>query len=69
METIVSVFWTALKRFNQKISELNTYGTDNEKNLRDTFAIEFPVALNQQCFRHFKKCNEQCLSVWSSKKK
>ena len=55
-------FGSALKRFNPKISELKIYGTDNEKNLTDAFAVEFPIATNLQCFQHFKKCIERRLS-------
>ena len=62
-------FGSALKRFNPKISELKIYGTDNEKNLTDAFAVEFPIATNLQCFRHFKKCIERRLSGWSFKEK
>ena len=62
-------FGSALKRFNPKISELKTYGTDNEKSLTDAFAVEFPIATNLQCFQHFKKCIGRSLSGWSSKEK
>ena len=55
-------FGSALKRFNPKISELKIYGTDNKKNLTDNFAMEFYIATNLQCFRHFKKCIERRLS-------
>ena len=58
---------SALKRFNPKISGLNVYGTDNEKNLTDAFTVEFPIATNLQFFRHFKNCIERRLSGWSSK--
>ena len=62
-------FGSTLKRFNPKISELKIYGTDNEKNLTDAFAVEFPIATNLQCFWHSKDCIERCLSGWSSKEK
>ena len=62
-------FGSALKRFNPKISELKIYGTYNEKNLTDAFAVEFPITTNLQCFRHFKKCIERRLSGWSFKEK
>ena len=62
-------FRSALKRFNPKVSELKIYGTGNEKNLTDAFAGEFPIAKNLQCFRHFKKCIDRSISVWSSKEK
>ena len=55
-------FGSALKRFNPKISELKLYGTHNEKNLTDAFAVEFPIATNLQCFRHLEKCLERRLS-------
>ena len=62
-------FGIALKRFNPKILERKIYGTYNEKNLADAFAVEFPIATNLQCFQHFKKCIERLLSGWSSKEK
>ena len=34
-------FGSTLKCFNPKISELKIYGSDNEKNLTDAFAVEF----------------------------
>ena len=62
-------FGSALKRFNPKISELKICGVDNEKNLTDVFAVEFPIAINLQCFQHFKKCITRLLSGRSSKEK
>ena len=62
-------FGKALKLFNPNISELKIYGTDNEKNLTDAFAVEFPIATNLKCFWYFKKCIKRRLSGWSSKEK
>ena len=69
LKQLQQFFGSALKHFNLKILKLKIYGTDNEKNLTIAFAIEFPVATNLQCFRHFKKCIERRLSGWSSKEK
>ena len=69
MKQSYKYFASALKRFNPKIPELNICDIDNEKNLTDAFAVEFPMATNLQCFRHFKKCIERRLSGWSSKEK
>ena len=55
-------FRSVLKRFNPKVSELKIYGTENEKNLTNAFAGEFPIATNLQCFRHFKKCIDRRIS-------
>ena len=61
-------FGSTLKRFNQKISELQIYGTDNEKNLTDAFAVEFPIATNLPYFRHFKKSIRRRVSGRSKEK-
>ena len=62
-------FGNTLKRFNPKISELKIYGTDNEKNLTDAFAVEFSIATNLPYFRHFKKSIKRRVSGRSSKEK
>ena len=53
LKQLYQYFGSALKRFNPKISELKIYGTDNEKNLTDAFAVEFPIATNLQFFLAF----------------